>query len=68
MGLLFLNTHVAWLDDVYMLTVEGEDLSSLHADETPTIHWGAIDRYFPVIVEETIDHTAWRMIFFEELP
>ena len=47
-GLLFMETHVAWIDDVHMLTVIVEDIALLlHTGENqPVIYWEAKEKYF----------------------
>ncbi|WP_249305746.1 type I pullulanase [Lederbergia citrea] len=68
-GVAIVDTHVAWIDDVHVLTVIAENISSLlHADEPPVIYWAAEDKYFTAKVEAVIDHSTVKIIFFEELP
>lgn len=64
-----METRVAWIDDVNVLTVMMEDTSLLlHQEESPIIYWQYMNKHFPTKVEEIINATTARLTFPEELP
>ena len=64
-----MDTYVAWIDDVHVLTVNTENISLLlHTKAQPVIYWQAKEKYFTANVEEIIDQTTVKISFFEELP
>ncbi|MFJ7936452.1 type I pullulanase [Sporosarcina sp. NPDC096371] len=64
-----METHVAWIDDVHVLTVIVNELSILlNTEEPPVIYWEAQEKYFLTKVEKVIADSTVRIIFLEELP
>ncbi len=64
-----METHVAWIDDVHVLTVIVNDSSILlHTEEPPVIYWAAKEKYFSTKVEKVNADSTVRIILLEELP
>ncbi|MEK4711745.1 type I pullulanase [Sporosarcina sp. FSL K6-5500] len=64
-----METHVAWIDDVHVLTVIVNDISILlHTEEPPVIYWAAKEKYFSTKVEKVNADSTVRIILLEELP
>ncbi|WP_186672524.1 type I pullulanase [Sporosarcina sp. BP05] len=64
-----METHVAWIDDVHVLTVIVNDSSiALHTEEPPIIYWAAKEKYFSTKVEKVNADSTVRIILLEELP
>lgn len=64
-----MKNHVAWIDDVFVLTVNIQNITAIsQIADPPHIYWQAMDRYFPVRVDHVIDDASIRMTFFDELP
>lgn len=60
---------MAWIDDIYVLTVMAEDIASwIRTDESPTIYLEAKEKYFSLEIDKVIDDSTVNMILFEELP
>jgi len=63
------ETHVAWIDDVHVLTVIVNDISIvLHTEEPPVIYWAAKEKYFLTKVDKVNADSTVRIILLEELP
>ena len=68
-GVAFVETHVAWIDDVHVLTVIVNELSLLlNTEEPPIIYWAAKEKYFLTKVEQVNADSTVRFILLEELP
>ncbi|MEK4406426.1 type I pullulanase [Sporosarcina sp. FSL K6-6792] len=64
-----METHVAWIDDVHVLTVIVNDISILlHTEEPPVIYWAAKEKYFSTKIEKVNADSTVRIILLEELP
>ncbi|MFK4997375.1 hypothetical protein ACI2OX_06965 [Bacillus sp. N9] len=64
-----MNTCIAWIDDVHLLTVKSNNISSsLHKDELPTVYWVDKNKSFQVKVERVLDDHTVTMNVSEELP
>lgn len=64
-----METHVAWIDDVHVLTVIVNDISILlHTEEPPVIYWAAKEKYFLTKVEKVNADSTVSIILLEELP
>ncbi|MBO0588043.1 type I pullulanase [Sporosarcina sp. E16_8] len=64
-----METHVAWIDDVHVLTVIVNDSSIiLHAEEPPVIYWAAKEKYFLTKVDKVNADSTVSIILLEELP
>lgn len=64
-----MENHVAWIDDIYALTVIADNIASWNlTDESPNIYWEAKDKYFAIAVDKVINDSTLRMTLFEELP
>ncbi|MEK3887648.1 type I pullulanase [Bacillus sp. FSL K6-3431] len=62
-------THVAWIDDTRLLTVEIKDSTLLpNTNERPTIYWAEAGRFFKTRLESNSDSSSVKIIFYEELP
>ena len=60
-----MDTYVAWIDDVHVLTVNTENISLLlHTKAQPVYYWQAKEKYFTANVEEIIDQTGQLKLAF----
>lgn len=60
---------MAWIDDVFALTVKVEVRPEiLSGVDAPMIYWKAVDKYFPAQFEDVVDHATIHMTFEDELP
>ncbi|MDG5787876.1 type I pullulanase [Evansella sp. AB-P1] len=62
-----MDTQIAWIDDVYLLTVVSKNLDSLRErKDSPFIKWG--NKSFSVTVESEVNDQTMLMSFKDELP
>ena len=64
-----MQTNVAWIDDVFMLTLIGENIAPLlHRQHSMVVYWAAKDKYFSTEIEKVIDDSIVKIKLMEELP
>ncbi|MBO1910325.1 hypothetical protein J4G37_36770, partial [Microvirga sp. 3-52] len=64
-----MKNFAAWIDDVFVLTVEAPNIDAIMKKaKPPVIYWAAMDQYFPVELSHSIDATTVRMTVVDVLP
>lgn len=64
-----MENHVAWIDDVHVVTVSGNNIELLlQDDKKPAIHWETKGTTFQVKLDKKIDAVTAKLALYEELP
>lgn len=64
-----MKNYVVWIDDVFVLTVKAQEITSFMKEENPpVVYWKAKNKYFPVIFYDAIDSTTAHLTIAHELP
>jgi pullulanase len=62
------QTNIAWIDDIFQLTVQTKNVKALAATGNPVIHQTEEDQFYGAIIDQIIDDSTAIIKFSHELP